>query len=53
LNSKLKQEYGSVQTIAEKPVAMSQEEAEQLVRSARREAFMLNGPWIFTGTISQ
>jgi len=47
------QDYGSFQTIAEKPASMSQEEAERLVRNARREAFMLHGPWIFQGTISQ
>lgn len=47
------QEYGSFQTIAEKPDSMSQEEAEQLVSDAFREAFMINGPWVFTVTIEQ
>ena len=47
------QEYGSFQTISEKPDSMSQEEAEQLVSDAVREAFMINGPWVFTVTLEQ
>lgn len=47
------QEYGSFQSIAEKPASMSQEEAEQFVREAFREAFTLTGPWIFAAEIKQ
>ncbi|GER78398.1 MAG: hypothetical protein M5U11_03595 [Anaerolineales bacterium] len=40
-------------TIVEKPVSMSQEQAEQLVSKIFYESFTINGPWIFTQTLNR
>jgi hypothetical protein len=47
----VKQEYGSITSIAEKSESMSDEEAQSLINEAKRKITTIDGPWIFTGSI--
>lgn len=47
----VKQEYGSITSIAEKPESMSDEEAQRLINEAKYKITTIDGPWIFTGSI--
>ncbi len=38
--------------ILEKPQGMSEEQAQQYISEARREAITIDGPWVFEGTVT-
>jgi hypothetical protein len=47
----VKQEYGEFMSIADKPESLSEEEALRLLSEAQRRITLIEGPWVFTGSI--
>jgi F0F1-type ATP synthase membrane subunit b/b' len=44
--------YSAEIQVLEKPQDMSEEQAQQYIAEARREATTIDGPWVFEGTVT-